>query len=308
MKSSSFSRRSLLMGAATLSVSRLNAADQHPHPMSEEAADLRWPVFHAAESSLAGDLAVLTPPYAYVGCYTGGSNARGISVFHYDPTTNELTLAGILAPVSSPSFIVLDATKKFLYSGNESGTGSASAFAISIALRVICSPSSSRSARRAMVTLLRLPWGRPLPKLLPRANLWPVFRASLDCAASVLPTAVISFGLFILSSLFAIVDLPPCGPPEGRISSGRRGLADRLSDGFPSRDSFDITGVVDSLERLDRVDRVMLLILLDGGVGSLSTLSTIPLISALVLTKSITRPLATARTHHSPVSRLHLPP
>jgi len=130
MKSSSFSRRSLLMGAATLSVSRLNAADQHPHPMSEEAADLRWPVFHAAESSLAGDPAVLTPPYAYVGCYTGGSNARGISVFHYDPTTNELTLAGILAPVSSPSFIVLDATKKFLYSGNESGTGSASAFAI----------------------------------------------------------------------------------------------------------------------------------------------------------------------------------
>ena len=130
MKSSSFSRRSLLMGAATLSVSRLNAADQNPHPMTEEAADLHRPVFHAAESSLAGDPAVLTPPYAYVGCYTGGSNARGISVFHYDPTTNELTLAGILAPVSSPSFIVLDATKKFLYSGNESGTGSASAFAI----------------------------------------------------------------------------------------------------------------------------------------------------------------------------------
>ena len=85
MKSSSFSRRSLLMGAATLSVSRLNAADQNPHPMTEEAADLRRPVFHPAESSLARDPAVLTPPYAYVGCYTGGSNARGISVFHYDP-------------------------------------------------------------------------------------------------------------------------------------------------------------------------------------------------------------------------------
>jgi len=130
MKSSSFSRRGLLMGAATFSVSRLIAADQHPDQMTEQAADLRRPVFHAAESGLAGDPAVLTPPYAYVGCYTGGSNARGISVFHYDPTTNELTLAGILAPVSSPSFIVLDATKKFLYSGNESGTGSASAFAI----------------------------------------------------------------------------------------------------------------------------------------------------------------------------------
>jgi 6-phosphogluconolactonase len=130
MKANSFSRRSLLMGAATLSVSRLNAADQYPHPMTEQTADLRRPVFHAAERSVAGNPAVITPPYAYVGCYTGGSNARGISVFHYDPTTNELTLVGILAPVSSPSFIVLDATKKFLYSGNESGTGSASAFAI----------------------------------------------------------------------------------------------------------------------------------------------------------------------------------
>jgi 6-phosphogluconolactonase len=35
-----------------------------------------------------------------------------------------------VAPVSSPSFIVLDAAKKFLYSGNESGAGSASAFSV----------------------------------------------------------------------------------------------------------------------------------------------------------------------------------
>jgi 6-phosphogluconolactonase len=77
-----------------------------------------------------GDGASFTPPYAYVGCYTGGSNARGISVLHYDPVTNEMTLVGIAAPVSSPSFIVLDATKRFLYSGNESGSGSASAFSV----------------------------------------------------------------------------------------------------------------------------------------------------------------------------------
>jgi 6-phosphogluconolactonase len=44
--------------------------------------------------------------------------------------TNAMTLAGIVAPVASPSFIVLDSAKKFLYSGNESGAGSASAFAI----------------------------------------------------------------------------------------------------------------------------------------------------------------------------------
>ena len=74
--------------------------------------------------------AVIAPPYAYIGCYTGGSNARGIGVFHYEPTTTALSLISIVAPVSSPSFIVLDAAKKFLYSGNESGGGSASAFSV----------------------------------------------------------------------------------------------------------------------------------------------------------------------------------
>jgi len=115
MKSNSFSRRGLLMGAAaTLAVRRVNAAGENTFPMTEEV------VSNAA----------FTPPYAYVGCYTGGSNARGISVLHYDPGTNEMTLVGIVAPVSSPSFIVLDSTRRFLYSGNESGTGSASAFSI----------------------------------------------------------------------------------------------------------------------------------------------------------------------------------
>ena len=51
-------------------------------------------------------------------------------MFHYDPNTNRLSLVSIVAPVNSPSFITLDATKKFLYSGNESGAGSASAFSV----------------------------------------------------------------------------------------------------------------------------------------------------------------------------------
>ena len=115
MKSNSVSRRGLLMGAATLAVSRLKAAGETTQPMMMEDVT---------------STAALTPPYAYVGCYTGGSNARGISVLHYDTATNELTLVGIVAPVTSPSFIVLDSTKKFLYSGNESGSGSASAFSV----------------------------------------------------------------------------------------------------------------------------------------------------------------------------------
>jgi 6-phosphogluconolactonase len=115
MKSNSFSRRGLLMGAATLAASRLKAADDAVQPVSM----METPSRGAAPG-----------PYAYIGCYTGGANARGISIFHYDPVTNALTLAGIVAPVSSPSFIVLDSAKKFLYSGNESGAGSASAFSV----------------------------------------------------------------------------------------------------------------------------------------------------------------------------------
>ena len=116
MKSNSFSRRGLLMGAATLAASRLKAADLNGQPLAV-TEDVR-------------DAAGSAPPYAYVGCYTGGANARGISVFHYEPATNAMTLVSIVAPVTSPSFIVLDSTKKFLYSGNESGAGSASAFSV----------------------------------------------------------------------------------------------------------------------------------------------------------------------------------
>src|SRR5437762_7970259 len=116
MKTNPFSRRGFLMGAATLAAVRMKAT-----------ADTGDPQALSNDGSPQDGAA---PPYAYVGCYTGGSNARGISVFHYDPITNELTLSGIVAPVTSPSFIVLDASKKFLYSGNESGAGTASAFAV----------------------------------------------------------------------------------------------------------------------------------------------------------------------------------
>src|SRR3984957_3006603 len=114
MKRNSVSRRGLLIGTAAVAVSRLKAVSEFTHPITE----------------FVRPQAAHTPPFAYVGCYTGGTNARGISVFHYDTSTNALSLAGIVAPVSSPSFIALDATKRFLYSGNESGAGSASAFSV----------------------------------------------------------------------------------------------------------------------------------------------------------------------------------
>lgn len=102
-----FSRRGLFMGAAALAATRLHAADGE----DREAVSLG-------------------PPYVYIGCYTGGANGRGISVYHIEPSTNAMTLVTIMAPVNSPSFIALDAGKKFLYSGNESGAGSVSAFGV----------------------------------------------------------------------------------------------------------------------------------------------------------------------------------
>ena len=65
MKSNFFSRRGLLMGAATFAASRLKAADATVQPM---------PMTEAVSRGAAP-----SPPYAYVGCYTGGANARGIS-------------------------------------------------------------------------------------------------------------------------------------------------------------------------------------------------------------------------------------
>src|SRR5882724_685212 len=120
MKSKCFSRRGFLMGAATVAVSRLNAADEtHQVLTGYDSITNSRPVFHHVTRPLAAaDQAASTPPFAYVGCYTGGANARGISVLHYDPGTNEMSLVGIVAPVTSPSFIVLDSTRRFLYSGN----------------------------------------------------------------------------------------------------------------------------------------------------------------------------------------------
>ncbi len=117
MTHNSFSRRGLFLGAAaTLTAARAIAADGNEYP--------------AAITEDVSREASPGPPYAYVGCYTGGSNARGIGIYHYEPGTSALTLVSIVAPVANPSFIVLDSAKKFLYSGNESGGGSASAFSV----------------------------------------------------------------------------------------------------------------------------------------------------------------------------------
>ena len=92
MKSNGFSRRGLLMGAATLAVSRLKAAD-----------DTTLPTMELQQMAEGVSGASVAPPFAYVGCYTGGSNARGISVFHYDQVTNFwIPPGGFSIPEMSP--------------------------------------------------------------------------------------------------------------------------------------------------------------------------------------------------------------
>src|SRR5512140_278773 len=99
MKDHAFSRRGLLLGAAaTMTAAQIVAADNKDDEFQKSVTE-----------NVNG--AVIAPPYVYIGCYTGGSNARGIGVFHYEPATSALSPISIVAPVSSPSFIVLDAAK-----------------------------------------------------------------------------------------------------------------------------------------------------------------------------------------------------
>jgi 6-phosphogluconolactonase len=92
-----FSRRSVLFGAAALAAARWTPAK--------------------ADTVTNAD-----PPFAYTGCYTGGSNSgRGISVFHVDTPTNTLTLANVFGPIPSPSYINIHPNKQFLYAGCEIG-------------------------------------------------------------------------------------------------------------------------------------------------------------------------------------------
>ena len=64
-KSNSFSRRGILMGAAAIAATRLKAAGETVQQL-------------AVTEDVPGAVGA-APPFAYVGCYTGGSNARGIS-------------------------------------------------------------------------------------------------------------------------------------------------------------------------------------------------------------------------------------
>lgn len=65
----------------------------------------------------------------YVGTYTGGES-KGIYLLHFDTNSGVLSMKGVAAETSNPSFVALHPNGKFLYAVNETGTGELSSFAI----------------------------------------------------------------------------------------------------------------------------------------------------------------------------------
>ena len=69
----------------------------------------------------------------YIGTYTSGKS-EGIYVYKMDPVTGALKPAGSIRS-ENPSFLALDAAKRFLYAVNETPTGAVSSFRIDPATR-----------------------------------------------------------------------------------------------------------------------------------------------------------------------------
>lgn len=70
--------------------------------------------------------------HAYVGTYTGSDgHGEGIYLYDFDPATGALSNRKLAAATTSPSWIALHPSKRFLYAVNEGGkSGSVTAFAV----------------------------------------------------------------------------------------------------------------------------------------------------------------------------------
>lgn len=72
---------------------------------------------------------------AYIGTYTG-KKSKGIYAYQFTPATGKMTPIGLVAEITSPSFLAVHPNGKFLYAANETNTfqgqrtGSLSAFSI----------------------------------------------------------------------------------------------------------------------------------------------------------------------------------
>ena len=93
-------------------------------------------VLCACVSSLAKTGSAKAKNYIlYVGTYTG-PESEGIYAYAYDAATGKLTPLGVAARTANPSFLAIDATRRFLYTVNEGrdyhgeNSGAVTAFSI----------------------------------------------------------------------------------------------------------------------------------------------------------------------------------
>ena len=72
----------------------------------------------------------------YIGTYTEGTTSKGIYAFRYDAGTGQVTMIGLAAEATNPSFVAIHPNGRFLYAVNElqnykgPNSGGMSAFAI----------------------------------------------------------------------------------------------------------------------------------------------------------------------------------
>ncbi len=86
-------------------------------------------LFSSAQTS--GKPAAKGQCLAYVGTYTTKTSSKGIYAFQFDTATGQLSLIGVAAETTDPSWVVVHPNGKYLYAANETGKSSTiSAFAI----------------------------------------------------------------------------------------------------------------------------------------------------------------------------------
>jgi 6-phosphogluconolactonase len=77
-----------------------------------------------------------SPELVFVGTYTGKTASKGIYALRFDERNGKLSLVGVAAETTDPSFLTVDASERFLYAVNETenyqgaSSGAISAFSI----------------------------------------------------------------------------------------------------------------------------------------------------------------------------------
>src|SRR5580692_1139779 len=131
-------------------------------PYLRHAARLTLVLFMFAMSALAPAVEGQQKFLLYVGTYTD-HGSKGIYVYRFDSDTGKLTSLGLASESTSPSFLAVDSSGRFLYAVNETEhydsqpTGAVSAFAIDSTngKLLLLNQVSSRGTDPAHITLDR---------------------------------------------------------------------------------------------------------------------------------------------------------